>query len=211
MSENIKKLKFALKALIYLQILVLTVSFLFISKDFSLAGAFLGKFAIYIFWIIALIGVIKRFKVKGLLNKINLVLLPNRRQLGILMFFQVLTHYFWLKGFDIILYGMPNFIPTFQIFGMTALLLLLPLFLTSNDWSQKRLGKYWQTLHYLVYPIMFLLVLHTSMQGFDFKLFGLNFGLEYVLFYGVPSFVILCIQLYSHYYSYRKKLSLKNT
>ena len=45
-------------------------------------------------------------------------------------------------------------------FGFSALMLLIPLALTSNNASVKRLGKSWKKLHRLVYLILVLGVLH---------------------------------------------------
>lgn len=44
--------------------------------------------------------------------------------------------------------------------GMTAFVLLLPLALTSNNWSVARLGKRWQKLHKLVYVAAILGAVH---------------------------------------------------
>lgn len=45
-------------------------------------------------------------------------------------------------------------------FGMMALLLLIPLAITSNVRSQRLLGRKWKTLHRLVFPATLLLGLH---------------------------------------------------
>lgn len=44
--------------------------------------------------------------------------------------------------------------------GMAALLLLVPLAVTSNNASVRKLGAAWRKLHYLVYPAIFLGGLH---------------------------------------------------
>ena len=44
--------------------------------------------------------------------------------------------------------------------GILAWLLMLPLGLTSNRWSQRRLGLRWRKLHRLVYPLAILACLH---------------------------------------------------
>ena len=44
--------------------------------------------------------------------------------------------------------------------GATALLGLLPLAVTSTDRWMRRLGRRWQTLHWLVYPVAVLAVWH---------------------------------------------------
>lgn len=136
------KFKLFVLTAIYLQIFALFVSLFFFRADFQLAGAFMGKFAIYIFWLIALAGIFKRFNVQGFLKKIQLALLSNRRQLGILMFFLALTHYMWNKGFSVISNGLPENIPLFQIFGIFAFILTIPLVLTLNNYSVKKLGKF---------------------------------------------------------------------
>jgi len=48
----------------------------------------------------------------------------------------------------------------YALVGSTAFLLLLPLFLTSNKWSQKKLGKNWKKLHQLAYVIGVLAAAH---------------------------------------------------
>ena len=44
--------------------------------------------------------------------------------------------------------------------GMTAFILMLPLALTSNNWSVRTLGAVWRKLHYLVYPIALMGAVH---------------------------------------------------
>lgn len=55
--------------------------------------------------------------------------------------------------------------------GMAALVLLLPLAVTSNDWSVRRLGAAWRKLHKLVYPAAALAGLHYVMlvKGLQLK------------------------------------------
>jgi len=44
--------------------------------------------------------------------------------------------------------------------GLLAWLLMLPLGITSNRWSQRKLGRRWRKLHYLIYPLAILACLH---------------------------------------------------
>lgn len=44
--------------------------------------------------------------------------------------------------------------------GMAGLLMLIPLALTSNRWSIRKLGSRWNTLHKLVYLVLIVGVLH---------------------------------------------------
>jgi sulfoxide reductase heme-binding subunit YedZ len=48
----------------------------------------------------------------------------------------------------------------FLSLGTLATLLLVPLALTSNRWSMRRLGRYWKRLHLLVYAILAVIVVH---------------------------------------------------
>lgn len=182
------------KIFIYVQIIVFIISLFFYDYNLKLAGAFSGKFSIWVFWVIAIPGIFQRFRVKNKLQKIQLFLMKYRRYLGIAMFNFAFIHFMWMRGFDMIRLGIPSNIPLYQLFGSLALILITPLFLTSNNFSVKKLGKYWKTLHTLVYPVMFLLVLHTTLQGRD-----------YALIYGLPSAIILIIQIYSHIYTSKIK------
>lgn len=55
--------------------------------------------------------------------------------------------------------------------GMVGFLLLLPLALTSNNWSVRRLGPAWRKLHKLVYPAAILGAVHYVMlvKGFQIR------------------------------------------
>lgn len=87
-----------------------------------------------------------------------------RRLLGLFAFFYVIVHfitYLWLDQF----FDWPEIWKDilkrpFITFGMLSVLGLLPLALTSNRFSQRRLGGRWRKLHQLIYPIAILAVLH---------------------------------------------------
>jgi sulfoxide reductase heme-binding subunit YedZ len=49
---------------------------------------------------------------------------------------------------------------TYIILGMLAWLLMVPLGVTSNRWSQRRLGKDWRRLHRAIYLLAILACLH---------------------------------------------------
>ncbi|WP_375698866.1 protein-methionine-sulfoxide reductase heme-binding subunit MsrQ [Pseudophaeobacter sp. TrK17] len=54
--------------------------------------------------------------------------------------------------------------------GMAGLVLMVPLALTSNDASVKRLGRKWKRLHLLTYPAAFLGGLHYVMLAKGFQI-----------------------------------------
>ena len=90
--------------------------------------------------------------------------LAVRRQLGLWCFAYALLH---LGGYLLFILGLrvdrllhELAERPYIIVGAVALLALLPLALTSNRWSQRRLGRRWRQLHRLVYPILGLALLH---------------------------------------------------
>lgn len=87
-----------------------------------------------------------------------------RRMLGLFVWFYASVHlltYLWLDQFFAwvdIFYDIID--RPFITVGMLAFLLLIPLAITSNNWSMKKLGKKWLQLHKLVYVIGILAILH---------------------------------------------------
>jgi sulfoxide reductase heme-binding subunit YedZ len=95
-------------------------------------------------------------------------LLRLRRMLGLFAFFYAVVHFsvylvldlelnFPLVGADIVK-------RPYITVGFTALLLLVPLALTSTNGMMRRLGRRWQSLHRLIYVIAALAVWHFYWQ-----------------------------------------------
>jgi methionine sulfoxide reductase heme-binding subunit len=58
----------------------------------------------------------------------------------------------------------------FELMGFIMVLLVIPLLITGNPWAQRKLGRYWKTLHRLTYVIWGLLFFHLSLlEGFGFE------------------------------------------
>lgn len=91
-------------------------------------------------------------------------LIRVRRMLGLFAFFYISVHfltYAWLdQGWALGPIVEDVFKRPYITIGMIALTLLIPLALTSNNASQRRLKKRWQTLHKLTYVIAILGVWH---------------------------------------------------
>ena len=94
----------------------------------------------------------------------NADLIRVRRMLGLFVFTYALLHFIVYVGVfqafsahaiieDIVK-------RPFITMGFTALLLLLPLAITSTNKMMRRLGRRWQTLHRLIYLIPMLAILH---------------------------------------------------
>jgi sulfoxide reductase heme-binding subunit YedZ len=87
-----------------------------------------------------------------------------RRMLGLFAFFYVLAHftvYAWLdQGLDLPAIGEDIVKRPYITLGMLALLLLVPLAITSTNRMMRKLGRRWQRLHRLAYVIALLGVWH---------------------------------------------------
>jgi DMSO/TMAO reductase YedYZ heme-binding membrane subunit len=58
----------------------------------------------------------------------------------------------------------------FELMGFMMMTLLVPLLITGNPWAQRKLGRYWKTLHRLIYVIWGLLFFHlVLLEGFGFQ------------------------------------------
>jgi len=95
-------------------------------------------------------------------------LLRLRRMLGLFAFFYAALHftvYLTLdRAFDASMIVEDIAKRPYITIGFTALLLLLPLAATSTQRMMRRLGRRWQRLHRLVYPIAILAVWHYYWQ-----------------------------------------------
>ena len=91
-------------------------------------------------------------------------LVQLRRMFGLYAFFYALMHmlsYVWLdQWFDWAEIGKNIAKHPFIIAGLSSFVLLIPLAATSTNAMMKRMKRNWQKLHYLVYPIAMLGVLH---------------------------------------------------
>jgi sulfoxide reductase heme-binding subunit YedZ len=96
----------------------------------------------------------------------NLVRL--RRMLGLFAFFYVVMHfvcYGWLdQGLDFKAIGADIVKRPYITIGMAALLMLIPLAITSTNGMMRRLGRKWIKLHRLIYVITALGVWHFYWQ-----------------------------------------------
>lgn len=95
-------------------------------------------------------------------------LMRFRRMLGLFAFFYLLMHFLTYAGLDqrfeigVIVEDVIE--RPYITIGMTALLLLIPLAITSTNAMMRRLGRRWQKLHRLVYAIAILGVWHFYWQ-----------------------------------------------
>ncbi|MCO5198011.1 MAG: sulfoxide reductase heme-binding subunit YedZ [Anaerolineae bacterium] len=91
-------------------------------------------------------------------------ILPLKRPLGLYAFMYLTIHFLLFVALD---YGLnlPQIVEAviekqYALVGLIAFILLIPLAITSNRYSQRKLRKRWKKLHQLVYVIGILGVLH---------------------------------------------------
>ena len=129
---------------------------------FYASGVYFGRTALTLLGFVVLPGILGRFAVEIKLTRIITVF---RRQLGILVFVLAFSHYQLVRGISIYTGQIPLLPrPIFEVLGTSALFLMFFMFLTSNNFSVRKLGKNWKRLHRIVYIILWLLVLHTGLQ-----------------------------------------------
>lgn len=94
----------------------------------------------------------------------NAGLLRYRRMLGLFAFLYACLHfvtYFWLdQFFDLAAIARDIVKRPFVTVGFAAFVLLIPLAATSNQAMMRRLGRNWQRVHRMIYPIALLGVIH---------------------------------------------------
>ncbi len=127
------------------------------------------------------------------LRWVGLNLLKFRRQLGLVAFAYVVLHFTAWLTIDMGL-RWSQIIPDlykrwYILIGMSALILLIPLAMTSNNASIKRLGaKSWNRLHKLAY-------LATGLAMVHFLMIGKVYTVE-VLTYATILVVLLAVRIY---------------
>lgn len=101
-------------------------------------------------------------------------LLKFRRAIGVITFFYVLAHLLTWLVLDVQFQNVwADIVKRWYItVGMAAFVLMIPLVLSSNNWSVRKMGSAaWRKLHKLVYPVAILGALHFLLlvKGFQWE------------------------------------------
>lgn len=125
-----------------------------------------GQAGLVVYILTTIPGIARRFRIQ---HKLIALLMIFRRYVGITMYLLVTIHYFFLRGiaswFGHILRVIPE--DLFQLMGFMAYVLTFFLFATSNDFSTKHLGIWWDKIHRLTYIIIWFIFLHVALQRFS--------------------------------------------
>lgn len=146
--------------------------------DFPEIGEKFGVVAFGLFVLALLPGILQRFDVFPV---IRTMLMTFRRHLGVSMFLSSVVHFGFVTSIPMIVSN--NFsvqlFSTREMLGFIAYVFLVPLWITSNDYSVKKMGKYWKWLHRLVYIALLFIFLHVAIVQSKFAVVaGLMIALE---------------------------------
>lgn len=137
-----------------------------------------GTIALFLFLGSLLPGIFQRFKNFPLFSA-SMILF--RRQVGILMYFMALMHSMYISTIPAIInnsFSLEN-LPSNGLTGVLTLSILFPVWITSNDLSQKYMGKWWKIIQRLTYFAMISLFLHVALVEKSAALLTFSvFGLE---------------------------------
>ena len=103
----------------------------------------------------------------------GLNLMKFRRAIGLIAFYYVTCHLlvWWVLDLQILSQiGAEIVKRPYIAVGMAAFVLLVPLALTSNNGSVRRLGPRWRSLHKLVYAAVLLGGIHFQLQAKGFRI-----------------------------------------
>jgi methionine sulfoxide reductase heme-binding subunit len=124
-------------------------------------GSELGPIALCFYLLTLIPGITQRLQVA---LPIGVLLNTFRRHFGVTMFLTALLHMSLTTALPNLVQGGLPVLMTPQWFGFFAVLTLFPMWLTSNDASQKFLGKRWKTLHRLTYLALLLIFGHVTLM-----------------------------------------------
>ncbi len=156
-----------IKVLIYTSILL--ASLVISTKSFEF-GKIFGILATWTFILTVIPGIVNRLGVTfSWIKNPSSYLHSSRQQLGILMWLLAFEHYLSSALIPIILPivqsgGKPE-LNAFFAFGLSAMFLSFPLFLTSNNWIKAKMKKWWKRLHSLTYIVLWLIFGHVAIAG----------------------------------------------
>ena len=154
------------------------------------AALFFGRTAVILFCIVITPGILKRF---GKTWNIRTIIMLIRRQFGVLTFSVAFLHFSLLRLFSYLNGGYILRFPllNFELFGLLSIFFMFFLFLTSNDLSVRKLGKWWNRIHALIYIIAWTIALHVvlvriSIYSYIILGFAVIETVSLIYFYLIP-------------------------
>lgn len=127
-------------------------------------GKQLGQVAFGLYSLTLIPGIFKRLNVFPIVRS-SLALF--RGQIGVLMFLTAIAHMGLSTTIPLVMTRTFSLkvLATREVIGLVAIWALLPLWITSNNLSRRKLGRWWQILHRLTYLALLLIFLHIALLG----------------------------------------------
>lgn len=122
-------------------------------------GRRFGYIGLIFYWFTLFPGIFQRLKV---FSMAGMLIMTFRRTLGALMFLCAVLHMLLSLVVPFVVLQREFTFTNPRIFGTAAIVLLFPLWLTSNDTSQRFMGKKWKLLQRLTYVALLCIFLHVS-------------------------------------------------
>ncbi|MBP7740945.1 ferric reductase-like transmembrane domain-containing protein [Candidatus Woesebacteria bacterium] len=121
----------------------------------------IGTISLILFLTTLMPGIFYRFKIFPLFGA-SLKLF--RRQIGVLMFISALIHSFYLITVPAIMTSQftLEFLTSREILGSLSLMILFPVWLTSNNFSKAKLGRFWKIVQRLTYLALAVIYFHVA-------------------------------------------------
>lgn len=123
----------------------------------TLVGLKFGTLSALLLALTLLPGMLGRFRV---FLDVRVILVMFRRHFGILTWLSAVTHWCFVVIFPQAIFGITP-LQTFEFYGFVAMVIGLPLWLTSNDFSVRILKAWWKRIHRLAYLMLIFAALHT--------------------------------------------------
>ena len=144
------------------------VSLLFSAANDAL-GPDLGKALIASLGFWALIFLLITLSLSSIKRRAGVTtLMAYRRMLGLFCWFYATLHLLsvltYMLGWDWQIFKEEFSERPYMALGIIAWCLLVPLGITSNQWSMRKMGRSWRRLHQLIYLVAVLSVLHVVWQ-----------------------------------------------
>jgi len=151
----------------------------------------LGRIAIY--WMVATLAVTPLYTLTGWRD------LPNRRRaIGLYAFLYTCLHLAIFFGLDYAfnLAQIWNLVTgkAYLLVGVLAVLLLIPLAVTSFDYFKRKMGRNWKRLHWLMYPAAIVSMLHYALAQKG-NLLTLQGNILKPFLWGVLTVILLSLRL----------------
>jgi len=169
-------------------VVVMTINDPMLILSIEDAGELLGGLSLVLFCLTLLPGIITRLKIWPTVTlPVATLITPFRRNLGILMFLTAFVHMSLTTTLPFLALQLISiqslmplslvqqlttvfsaFPPPLRLFEQVAVMgwiLLLPVWLTSNDFAQKKLGKWWKRVQRLTYVVIWFIMAHVALQG----------------------------------------------